>query len=41
AVNAGIHSINLQIDGVEKNWKIVSLLGIKQILTDKYKEKQA
>ncbi|HEL1996633.1 TPA: HAD-IA family hydrolase [Streptococcus suis] len=41
AVNAGIQSINLQIDGVEKNWKIVSLLGIKQILTDKYKEKQA
>ncbi|HEL2474242.1 TPA: HAD-IA family hydrolase [Streptococcus suis] len=41
AVNAGIHSINLQIDGVEQNWKIVSLLGIKQILTDKYKEKQA
>ncbi|HEP1814965.1 TPA: HAD-IA family hydrolase [Streptococcus suis] len=41
AINAGIQSINLQIDGVEKNWKIVSLLGIKQILTDKYKEKQA
>ncbi|HEM4634976.1 HAD-IA family hydrolase [Streptococcus suis] len=35
AVNAGIHSINLQIDGVEQNWKIVSLLDIKQILTDK------
>lgn len=35
AVNAGIHSINLQIDGLEKNWKIVSLLDIKQILTDK------
>ncbi|HEL2738120.1 TPA: HAD-IA family hydrolase [Streptococcus suis] len=41
AVNAGTQSINLQIDGVEKNWKIVSLLDIKQILTDKYKEKQA
>ncbi|HEM5075127.1 TPA: HAD-IA family hydrolase [Streptococcus suis] len=41
AINAGIQSINLQIDGVEQNWKIVSLLGIKQILTDKYKEKQA
>ncbi|HFI0116026.1 TPA: HAD-IA family hydrolase [Streptococcus suis] len=40
AVNAGIHSINLQIDGVEKNWKIVSLLDIKQILTDEYKQKQ-
>ncbi|MEG3268691.1 HAD-IA family hydrolase [Streptococcus suis] len=40
AVNAGIHSINLQIDGVEKNWKIVSLLNIKQILTDEYKQKQ-
>ncbi len=38
AVNAGIHSINLQIDGVEKNWKIVSLLDIKQILTDEYKQ---
>ncbi|HEL2413428.1 TPA: HAD-IA family hydrolase [Streptococcus suis] len=37
AVNAGIHSINLQIDGVEQNWKIVSLLDIKQILTDEYK----
>lgn len=37
AINAGIHSINLQIDGVEKNWKIVSLLDIKQILTDEYK----
>ncbi|MCH1644684.1 HAD-IA family hydrolase [Streptococcus suis] len=37
AINAGIHSINLQIDGVEKNWKIVSLLHIKQILTDEYK----
>ncbi|MFI3080214.1 MULTISPECIES: HAD-IA family hydrolase [Streptococcus] len=35
AINAGIHSINLQIDGVEQNWKIVSLLDIKQILTDK------
>ncbi|HEM4165726.1 TPA: HAD-IA family hydrolase [Streptococcus suis] len=35
AINAGIHSINLQIDGLEKNWKIVSLLDIKQILTDK------
>lgn len=35
AVNAGIHSINLQIDGVEQNWKIISLLDIKQILTDK------
>ncbi|HEM4149599.1 TPA: HAD-IA family hydrolase [Streptococcus suis] len=35
AVNAGIYSINLQIDGVEQNWKIVSLLDIKQILTDK------
>ncbi|WP_449449151.1 HAD-IA family hydrolase [Streptococcus suis] len=40
AVNAGIHSINLQIDGVEKTWKIVSLLDIKQILTDEYKQKQ-
>ncbi|HEM6129794.1 TPA: HAD-IA family hydrolase [Streptococcus suis] len=40
AINAGIHSINLQIDGVEKNWKIVSLLDIKQILTDEYKQKQ-
>ncbi|HFI0449013.1 TPA: HAD-IA family hydrolase [Streptococcus suis] len=40
AVNAGIHSINLQIDGVEQNWKIVSLLDIKQILTDEYKQKQ-
>lgn len=40
AVNAGIQSINLQIDGVEKNWKIVSLLNIKQILTDEYKQKQ-
>lgn len=39
AVNAGIQSINLQIDGVEKNWKIVSLLDIKQILTDEYKQK--
>ncbi|HEM5462559.1 HAD-IA family hydrolase [Streptococcus suis] len=37
AINAGIQSINLQIDGVEKNWKIVSLLDIKQILTDEYK----
>ncbi|MGU7778115.1 HAD-IA family hydrolase [Streptococcus suis] len=37
AINAGIHSINLQIDGVEQNWKIVSLLDIKQILTDEYK----
>ncbi|CYX21792.1 HAD-IA family hydrolase [Streptococcus suis] len=35
AINAGIHSINLQIDGVEQNWKIVSLLDIKQVLTDK------
>ncbi|HFU3846479.1 TPA: HAD-IA family hydrolase [Streptococcus suis] len=35
AINVGIHSINLQIDGVEQNWKIVSLLDIKQILTDK------
>ncbi|MFH6711551.1 HAD-IA family hydrolase [Streptococcus suis] len=40
AINAGIHSINLQIDGVEKTWKIVSLLDIKQILTDEYKQKQ-
>ncbi|HFI0106820.1 TPA: HAD-IA family hydrolase [Streptococcus suis] len=40
AVNAGIHSINLQIDGVEQNWNIVSLLDIKQILTDEYKQKQ-
>ncbi|MGU7999668.1 HAD-IA family hydrolase [Streptococcus suis] len=40
AVNAGIQSINLQIDGVEKNWKIISLLDIKQILTDEYKQKQ-
>ncbi|NQP29765.1 HAD-IA family hydrolase [Streptococcus suis] len=37
AINAGIQSINLQIDGVEQNWKIVSLLDIKQILTDEYK----
>ncbi|HEL2003771.1 TPA: HAD-IA family hydrolase [Streptococcus suis] len=37
AINAGIQSINLQIDGVEQNWKIVSLLDIKQMLTDKYK----
>ncbi|MGQ7337656.1 HAD-IA family hydrolase [Streptococcus suis] len=29
AVNAGIHSINLQIDGVEKNWKIEKLVDIK------------
>ncbi|HEM2922618.1 TPA: HAD-IA family hydrolase [Streptococcus suis] len=35
AINAGIRSINLQINGVEQNWKIVSLLDIKQILTDK------
>ncbi|WP_153055871.1 HAD-IA family hydrolase, partial [Streptococcus suis] len=40
AINAGIQSINLQIDGVEQNWKIVSLLDIKQILTDEYKQKQ-
>ncbi|HEM2541876.1 TPA: HAD-IA family hydrolase [Streptococcus suis] len=37
AINAGIQSINLQIDGVEQNWKIVSLLDIKQMLTDEYK----
>lgn len=35
AVNAGIHSINLQIDGIEKNQRIVSLLEIKQILINK------
>ncbi|HEM6082763.1 TPA: HAD-IA family hydrolase [Streptococcus suis] len=29
AVNAGIQSINLQIDGVEKNWKIGKLVDIK------------
>ncbi|MGQ7462247.1 HAD-IA family hydrolase [Streptococcus suis] len=29
AVNAGIHSINLQIDGVEQNWKIEKLVDIK------------
>ncbi|MGQ7662377.1 HAD-IA family hydrolase [Streptococcus suis] len=40
AVNAGIHSINLQIDGIEKNQRIVSLLEIKQILTGEYKRKQ-
>ncbi|HEM6303840.1 TPA: HAD-IA family hydrolase [Streptococcus suis] len=40
AVNAGIHSINLQIDGMEKNQRIVSLLEIKQILTGEYKRKQ-
>lgn len=40
AVNAGIYSINLQIDGIEKNQRIVSLLDIKQILTDEYKQKQ-
>lgn len=30
AVNAGIHSINLQIDGVEQNWKIEHLVDIKE-----------
>ncbi|HFI0025903.1 TPA: HAD-IA family hydrolase [Streptococcus suis] len=30
AVNAGIHSINLQIDGVKKNWKIEKLVDIKE-----------
>ncbi|HEM4055047.1 TPA: HAD-IA family hydrolase [Streptococcus suis] len=30
AVNAGIHSINLQIDGLEKNWKIEKLADIKE-----------
>lgn len=30
AVNAGIHSINLQIDGVEQNWKIEKLVDIKE-----------
>ncbi|MEG3294122.1 HAD-IA family hydrolase [Streptococcus suis] len=30
AVNAGIHSINLQIDGLEKNWKIEHLVDIKK-----------
>ncbi|HFU3985010.1 TPA: HAD-IA family hydrolase [Streptococcus suis] len=30
AINAGIHSINLQIDGVEKNWKIEKLVDIKE-----------
>lgn len=40
AVNAGIQSINLQIDGIEKNQRIVSLLEIKQILTGEYKRKQ-
>lgn len=30
AVNAGIHSINLQIDGVEQNWKIEHLVDIKK-----------
>ena len=40
AINAGIQSINLQIDGIEKNQRIVSLLEIKQILTDEYKQKQ-
>lgn len=30
AVNAGIHSINLQIDGVEQNWKIGKLVDIKE-----------
>ncbi|WP_105207527.1 HAD-IA family hydrolase [Streptococcus suis] len=29
AVNAGIQSINLQIDGVEQNWKIGKLVDIK------------
>ncbi|MGQ7367377.1 HAD-IA family hydrolase [Streptococcus suis] len=30
AVNAGIHSINLQIDGLDKNWKIEHLVDIKK-----------
>ncbi|MCQ8261366.1 HAD-IA family hydrolase [Streptococcus suis] len=30
AINAGIHSINLQIDGVEQNWKIEKLVDIKE-----------
>lgn len=30
AVNAGIQSINLQIDGLEKNWKIEKLVDIKE-----------
>ncbi|HFR3774928.1 TPA: HAD-IA family hydrolase [Streptococcus suis] len=30
AVNAGIHSINLQIDGMEKNWMIEHLVDIKE-----------
>lgn len=32
AVNAGIHSINLQIDDVEKNTKIVRLLDIYKVV---------
>ncbi|WP_105209073.1 HAD-IA family hydrolase [Streptococcus suis] len=32
AVNAGIHSINLQIDGVEQNWKIEKLVDIKSLI---------
>ncbi|HFH9838251.1 TPA: HAD-IA family hydrolase [Streptococcus suis] len=34
AINAGIHSINLQIDGVEKNRKIESLTKIKELFDD-------
>ncbi|HEL9598937.1 TPA: HAD-IA family hydrolase [Streptococcus suis] len=30
AINAGIQSINLQIDGVKKNWKIEKLVDIKK-----------
>ncbi|HEM4265884.1 TPA: HAD-IA family hydrolase [Streptococcus suis] len=30
AINAGIQSINLQIDGVEQNWKIEKLVDIKE-----------
>lgn len=32
AVNAGIHSINLQIDGMEKNWKIEKLVDMKSLI---------
>ncbi|NQG97022.1 HAD-IA family hydrolase [Streptococcus suis] len=34
AINAGIHSINLQIDGVEQNRKIKDLLKIKELFED-------
>lgn len=34
AINAGIHSINLQIDGVEQNQNIKALLEIKELFED-------